>query len=362
MTGGDEGRSVPLLQLSFSPRLPHQSVRRSSRRHLSLPPDPWMEEQLQDRLGCKTFRLIPGTRASGCISAGHAYEVDDGARIFVKKSSDQHACAMVAGEFAGLQAIAATHTVRVPQPLCTVFEADASAAAIAMEYLSLSRLSSQERLGEQLADLHRFNERKRQEAEASASRVGGYRNNEDPAYVTSFGFESTTCCGSIPMNNEWHEDWETFFARNRLGEQVALVQEKSGDRECLELWSNLQLVIPRFFRDVRDAGQRIRPALLHGDLWTGNTGETDAGPVVFDPASFYGDADYDLAIGRMFGGFSRKFYSSYSGHATALAPNTEQRLLLYELFHQLNHWNHFGDAYRKPSVQLMRRLLSLESK
>ena len=34
--------------------------------------------------------------------------------------------------------------------------------------------------------------------------------DEDPTgdgYVNKFGFECQTCCGLIPMPNEWHSNW-----------------------------------------------------------------------------------------------------------------------------------------------------------
>ena len=52
----------------------------------------------------------------------------------------------------------------------------------------------------------------------------------------------------------------------------------------------------------------VTPALLHGDLWSGNVAQAEGEPVIFDPASFYGHHEYDLAIGRMFGGFGAEFY------------------------------------------------------
>ena len=46
-----------------------------------------------------------------------------------------------------------------------------------------------------------------------------------------------------------------------------------GDSEARSLWSRLTLKIPEFFKDVD-----VKPSLLHGDLWSGNVGETDNGP------------------------------------------------------------------------------------
>ncbi len=59
--------------------------------------------------------------------------------------------------------------------------------------------------------------------------------------------------------------------------------------------------------------------------------------VIFDPASFYGHHEFELAIAGMFGGFTRKFYDAYH----SLIPKAlgfAGRNKLYVLFHYLNHW------------------------
>ncbi|XP_075928899.1 fructosamine-3-kinase-like [Petromyzon marinus] len=95
--------------------------------------------------------------------------------------------------------------------------------------------------------------------------------------------------------NEWQEDWVTFFSRQRLQLQLDMIEKDYGERETRELWSRLQLRLWDFFRVVE-----VVPALLHGDLWTGNAAEINEGPVIFDPASFYGHSEYELAIAGMF--------------------------------------------------------------
>ena len=59
--------------------------------------------------------------------------------------------------------------------------------------------------------------------------------------------------------------------------------------------------------------------------------------VVFDPASFYGHHEFDLAITRMFGGFDGKFYNAYH-KLIPKSPGFATRQKLYILFHYLNHW------------------------
>ena len=80
-------------------------------------------------------------------------------------------------------------------------------------------------------------------------------------------------------------------------------------------------------------------------------------PVIFDPASFFGHHEYDLAIGMMFGGFGSEFHKSYH-NIIPKEPGFETRSELYQLFHCLNHWNLFGDGnYRSQSLGTMRKLL-----
>ena len=59
--------------------------------------------------------------------------------------------------------------------------------------------------------------------------------------------------------------------------------------------------------------------------------------VTFDPASFYGHSEFELAIGKIFHGFDDAFYDAYHAKIPK-AKGYEERLLAYELFHYLNHW------------------------
>jgi fructosamine-3-kinase len=97
----------------------------------------------------------------------------------------------------------------------------------------------------------------------------------------------------VPANNNPQKInifQQTFYARNRLETQIKRIQEKvtihffnavskqifaqHGDRELDELWSELQLRIPLFFGPDTE----MRPALLHGDLWSGNAAQTSTEP------------------------------------------------------------------------------------
>ncbi|MBZ3875780.1 Fructosamine-3-kinase [Sciurus carolinensis] len=375
-----------------------------------------MEQLLRTELRTATLRAF-GSPGAGCISEGRAYETDAGP-VFVKvnrrtqapshlesalctlpaesgeaRASGSHvgllsgvvvhqalsrtgrapvgagarACVaeglvvfwmiwtqarqMFEGEMASLEALRSTGLVRAPRPL-KVLDLPAGGAVFVMEYLKMKSLSSQaSKLGDQMADLHLYNQRLREKSKAMESTVGRRAEGAEPLYVTKFGFHTVTCCGFIPQVNEWQDDWATFFTRHRLQAQLDLIEKDYADREARELWSRLQVKIPDLF-----CGVEIVPALLHGDLWSGNVAEDDEGPIIYDPASFYGHSEFELAIALMFGGFPRSFFTAYH-RKIPKSPGFDRRLLLYQLFNYLNHWNHFGPEYRSPSLGTMRKLL-----
>uniref|UniRef100_A0A8C9KXQ3 protein-ribulosamine 3-kinase n=1 Tax=Serinus canaria TaxID=9135 RepID=A0A8C9KXQ3_SERCA len=150
------------------------------------------------------------------------------------------------------------------------------------------------------------------------------------------GVEVTSAVLVLQVNN-WRSDW------------MDLIERSSGDRESRELWAQLQEQIPSFF-----CGVEIVHSLLHGDLWRENVAEDDSGPIIFDPASFC-HSEHDFAIAGMFGGFSSSFYSAYHSKIPG-AAGFEKHLKIYQLFHYMNHWNHFGSVYGGSSVNIMRKL------
>ena len=301
-----------------------------------------METFLKDQLGY-TFVKRSGRGGGGCISQGELFHTDQG-KIYVKENHRPGALTMFQGEFASLVKIQETETVKVPRPV-KVLEREPGAVLV-MEYLELGSCSSQAELGRQVAALHLHNN----------------NNNNTLQPVTSFGFDLPTCCGFLPQKNGWTDSWVKFYTEKvhskniilnrgfviyiQLEEQIDL----QNDTELHTLWPSLRAGLSSFFTNIE-----VSPSLLHGDLWSGNTGQVGNTPVVFDPASFYGHHEYDLAIGKMFGGFGGEFQQAYH----TLIPKQEgfeTRSELYQLFHYLNHWNHFGEAYRAKSLSLMKSL------
>jgi protein-ribulosamine 3-kinase len=305
-----------------------------------------MEDLLKRELESSTCRRWGERQGGGCISDGQSYELDGGRKIFVKSNSDAKAKLMFDGEYAGLEKIQKTKAICVPAPIKVFPQVTNEGWMFAMEHLDISSPATyMQELGTQLAQLHLHN------AKLLDSANDGSIHVKEHGGTDMFGFECVTCCGFIPMPNEWTSDWIDFYARQRLQPQIDLLTEKQGDRQLIELWSHLQLKIPQFFKGI----DNIRPSLLHGDLWSGNVGATRDGPVIFDPAALYGHHEFELSIADIFHGFSDAFYTSYH----RLIPKSsgyQTRLKLYKLFHYLNHWNHFGSGYRSTSIAIMKEL------
>ena len=78
-----------------------------------------MENYLKEKLGY-TFVKRSGKGGGGCISQGEMYHTDQG-QIFVKENAREDSETMFRGEFASLEEINKTGTVKVPRPI-TVLE------------------------------------------------------------------------------------------------------------------------------------------------------------------------------------------------------------------------------------------------
>lgn len=110
------------------------------------------------------------------------------------------------------------------------------------------------------------------------------------------------------------------------------------------MWSRLNELFPT-----------VKPALLHGDLWSGNYLISTSGePYLIDPATYYGHYEVDLAMSKLFGGFGSSFYEA---HQAALLPEQqfEERTDIYQLYYLLVHLNLFGSSYYNSVCQILNR-------
>jgi fructosamine-3-kinase len=251
--------------------------------------------------------------AGGCIH--DSYRVTVGAKAYFLKTNDARYADAFAAEADGLAALRAAG-MRAPEPLAHGI--GAGRAYLLLEYLDLSRRRDFAALGRMLTTSHR--------------RTG-----------SSFGWPRDNYIGTTPQRNTPCDDWSTFWLERRLRPQIEIAA-RNGFRIRLPGVEPLR-------------GHQPPASLVHGDLWSGNAGFTSSGPVVFDPAVYYGDREADLAMTELFGGFPDEFYSAYS-EVWPLAEGYARRKPLYNLYHLLNHLNLFGSGYL-AQVEATLRLLSL---
>ncbi|THH06792.1 hypothetical protein EW145_g3840 [Phellinidium pouzarii] len=119
-----------------------------------------------------------------------------------------------------------------------------------------------------------------------------------------FGFGVPTFCGLTRLENGWFDTWEKCFDA-LIGSLQEGLEKRGSNVLCEKIASVRKTVIPYLLQPLR-----VDPVILHGDLWSGNTGvdSTSGEPIVYDPSSFYGHNEADLAIARIFGGFPQTFF------------------------------------------------------
>jgi protein-ribulosamine 3-kinase len=233
---------------------------------------------------------------------------------------------MFAAEAQALAEIAAQECIRVPSPVA--LGSDGSTSWLVLEYLELSPSGPAALLGEQLAAMHSISKRR-------------------------FGWSCDNYIGTTRQINKDSDNWVEFWGDSRLRPQLAFAKTAGFS-------SRLLLKGERLLENLKKLMDGHQPAasLLHGDLWAGNKAFTVEGqPVIFDPASYYGDRETDIAMTELFGGFEADFYAAYQA-CSPLPDGYRLRRDLYNLYHMLNHLNLFGGAYLSRCENMIDRLMA----
>lgn len=267
---------------------------------------------------------MPAT--GGCIH--RTIRVDTNQGPFFVKLGDGRCGDMFDAEADGLRALAASETFAVPDVITC--HADEMLACLCLEHLDLAPLTDRaaaHRAGEQLARLHDNN-------------------------ATSHGWRRDNYLGLTPQKNTPSESWPRFIAERRISPLLERLNEPT-QADVRRSGAKLVARLPALLVEHKPT-----PSLLHGDLWHGNIGALPDGRVaIFDPAVSYGDADFDLAMATLFGGFPDSFFAAYRAQRPPQEGH-EIRQMLYRLYHVLNHLVLFGNAYRGESQRLIDKLLA----
>lgn len=270
----------------------------------------WIERETGFRILVTRGKSVSG----GCISEARWFETEEGSPLFIKINQASQ-LDLFEKEARGLELLQQARKIRVPAVYGRgIVGRNAVLVLEGIPMVNSARPENQRRLGRDLAALHQCLASDRQ-----------------------FGTTFDNHIGSTPQVNSPSPDWTGFFLTNRIEFQLDLAAKnglKISERD------KLFAAISRLL-----AVRRPEPSLLHGDLWSGNYSFDESGaPVLFDPACYYGDRETDLAFTRMFGGFSADFYRAYR-EIHPEPPKVEALHRLYNLYHELNHFNLFGGGY-----------------
>ncbi|WP_428664510.1 fructosamine kinase family protein [Runella sp.] len=168
-----------------------------------------------------------------------------------------------------------------------------------------------------------------------------------------FGLDFDNYIGSLEQVNTFVENGIDFFIENRLRAQAGLALYNNLIDH--ELYNRLE----RFYPLLKNLLPNERPALLHGDLWSGNFLVNEQGRVALaDPAPYYGLREAEIAFTHLFGGFDDEFYDNYE-EAFPLEPHFEARIPIYNLYPLLVHVNLFGKSYLPPVERLVKRYVGV---
>ena len=253
-----------------------------------------------------------------------AFRLSVGAsEYFVKVNTSTEADGILQSEY---DALVYLKKAGIRVPTCYVIQPFAAGHFLIMEYLPPGRPSpaSWKDLALEMLKLHHI-------------------TNEQ------FGWKENNYIGSLFQPNRWHTAWSDFYINERLIPQFQLARDKKyvaeSDGKLFDIFlKNIVDLLPK----------KIKPALLHGDFWSGNyhlvKGQK---PYLIDPSIYFGHREVDLAMARLFGGFDPDFFQHYYD---SVPPETgyQNRIPLYQLYYILVHLNLFGWSYYERSMSIIK--------
>jgi fructosamine-3-kinase len=247
---------------------------------------------------------------------------------------------MFSAEVEGLRQLADCQLIRVPQ--VHDYGCLEGGSFLILEWIEPAHPPADfmQRFGKQLALLHR-----------DAASILGHPPASSPQQ--RFGNCVNNFLGLSRQDNSWQAEWIPFFLTHRLEPQLqqALAQKRIDSI----FWSAAKDLLRQAERWLLEP---VAPALLHGDLWSGNyLCDAQGSPVLIDPAVYWGHAEAEFGMLSLFGGVSEEFFTAYDRVLPPI-PDRQRRVALYQWYHLLNHLNLFGVAYLPACQRVMRELLS----
>ena len=169
--------------------------------------------------------------------------------------------------------------------------------------------------------------------------------------AAAYGYDYDTTIGPLYQPNPPSDDWHAFFAEHRLLHTARLARDEGAvDAAFAAAVERLAGRLPSLL------GPPAPPALIHGDLWTGNVlvrgGRLAA---VIDPAMYRADPEVELAFTTLFGTFGEPFFRRYQEIRPLRPGFHEARRPVYTLYPLLVHIRIFGSTYVAQAAAVLRR-------
>lgn len=264
--------------------------------------------------------------SGGCINQSQIVTLEDGREYFVKTNPNTNQLpGFFQSEFESLKIFFEVNIINVPRPVVVEDEF----IILEVFHQGTPNHDWQETIGHKLAILQQQTQK------------------------NQFGFTGNNYLGTSQQLNEWQNNWLDFFREQRLGYQLNLFKQRcSANDELLKIGDQLLDKLDEIIGNIDEPS-----VLLHGDLWSGNAAANENGePVIFDPAGYYGHREAEFGMMRLFGGFGSRCEAAYQ-EVWPFAEDSERRISLYRLYHELNHLNLFGAAYYSTCLSTMRNLI-----
>ena len=240
-----------------------------------------LSSAVKESTGVNDVRMEParggGAGGGGGASISAAVDTVTGTKYFIKSASlSSGGGKMLNAEYLGVKEMSEADAIRVPKPIA--YGEWNGRGFVVFEYLEFCGGGDAREQGRQLARMHR-----------KFSKNG-------------FGFHVDNTIGATPQPNlPWMDNWADFWDKYRLGHMLKLTGDAGLSSEKVEKLRT---------KTKELLSHNPEPSLIHGDLWGGNAGyakvkdgdEYKVVPVIFDPATYYGDREADIAMTYLFGG------------------------------------------------------------
>lgn len=267
----------------------------------------------------KSFVPVPG----GSINKAYALNTDKGV-FFVKLNNAKAFPGMFEAEAKGLELLKKNSKFQIPDVIAVDYLRDD--AFILMEHIEKGPSTNDffQTFGRTLALMHKQSNKK-------------------------FGLDHDNYIGSLAQSNKQQDNWIGFFIEERMEKQLKLAIDSK------TMSSEIKKSFERLYKRLNELMPEEPAALIHGDLWSGNYLSTRGGiPCIIDPAVYYGHREMDLAMTKLFGGFSPAFYQSYF-EEYPLEKGWEKRLDGFQLYPLMVHVNLFGGSYVEDVRGIVKR-------